>query len=67
MIAPRSPDPWCRWWGNMAAHLSSGRVNLNILREAARKELRVFLDKCAGSKVDVLRPTETGAPEVHDQ
>lgn len=35
----------------MAAHLSSGRVNLNILREAARKELRVFLDKCAGSKV----------------
>lgn len=35
----------------MAAHLSYGRVNLNILREAARKELREFLDKCAGSKV----------------
>lgn len=36
---------------NMAAHLSYGRVNLNILREAARKDLREFLDKCAGSKV----------------
>ena len=35
----------------MAAHLSYGRVNLNILREAARKELREFLDKCAVSKV----------------
>ena len=35
----------------MAAHLTNGRVNLNILREAARKELREFLDKCAGSKV----------------
>lgn len=35
----------------MAAHLSYGKVNLNILREAARKELREFLDKCAGSKV----------------
>ena len=38
----------------MAAHLSYGRVNLNILREAARKELREFLDKCAGSKVRCL-------------
>lgn len=35
----------------MAAHLSYGKVNLNILREAARKDLREFLDKCAGSKV----------------
>uniref|UniRef100_A0A674ERE2 Vacuolar protein sorting-associated protein 33A n=1 Tax=Salmo trutta TaxID=8032 RepID=A0A674ERE2_SALTR len=34
----------------MSAHLSYGRVNLNILREAARKELREFLDKCGGSK-----------------
>ncbi|KAG2470494.1 VP33A protein, partial [Polypterus senegalus] len=34
----------------MAAHLSYGRVNLNVLREAARKELREFLDRCAGSK-----------------
>lgn len=35
----------------MAAHLSSGRVNLTLLREAGRRELREFLDKCAGSKV----------------
>uniref|UniRef100_F5H7N5 VPS33A core subunit of CORVET and HOPS complexes n=1 Tax=Homo sapiens TaxID=9606 RepID=F5H7N5_HUMAN len=34
----------------MAAHLSYGRVNLNVLREAVRRELREFLDKCAGSK-----------------
>lgn len=37
--------------GKMAAHLSYGRVNLNVLREAVRRELREFLDKCAGSKV----------------
>ena len=41
----------CCWHRKMASHLSYGRVNLNILREAARKELREFLDKCAGSKV----------------
>lgn len=35
----------------MATHLSSGRVNLTALREAGRRELREFLDKCAGSKV----------------
>ena len=35
----------------MAAHLSYGRVNLNVLREAVSRELREFLDKCAGSKV----------------
>lgn len=46
----------------MAAHLSYGRVNLNILREAARKELREFLDKCAGSKV-----TDTRKYEKHDR
>eukprot|EP00069_Balaena_mysticetus_P013407 bmy_01452T0 len=34
----------------MATHLSYGRVNLNVLREAVRRELREFLDKCAGSK-----------------
>ncbi|KAB0357052.1 hypothetical protein FD754_001208 [Muntiacus muntjak] len=37
----------------MAAHLSYGRVNLNVLREAVRRELREFLDKCAGSKAIV--------------
>lgn len=36
---------------NMATHLSCGRVNMNVLREAMRIELREFLDKCAGSKV----------------
>lgn len=35
----------------MAAHLSSGRVNLTALREAGRRELREVLDKCAGTKV----------------
>lgn len=55
----------------MAAHLSSGRVNLTALREAGRRELREFLDKCAGSKVSgggrgrSARPTDRppgGAP-----
>uniref|UniRef100_A0A7N6A8T7 Vacuolar protein sorting-associated protein 33A n=1 Tax=Anabas testudineus TaxID=64144 RepID=A0A7N6A8T7_ANATE len=44
----------------MAAHLSYGKVNLNILREAARKELREFLDKCAGSKAIVWDEYLTG-------
>uniref|UniRef100_A0A8C7CXE9 Vacuolar protein sorting-associated protein 33A n=1 Tax=Oncorhynchus kisutch TaxID=8019 RepID=A0A8C7CXE9_ONCKI len=44
----------------MSAHLSYGRVNLNILREAARKELREFLDKCAGSKAIVWDEYLTG-------
>lgn len=39
----------------MAAHLSSGRVNLTALREAGRRELREVLDKCAGTKVRGLR------------
>ncbi|CAB4017268.1 Vacuolar sorting-associated 33A, partial [Paramuricea clavata] len=34
----------------MAAHLSGGRVNIGLLREAARKELLNCLDKCPGSK-----------------
>lgn len=40
----------------MAAHLSSGRVPLTALREAGRRELRAFLDKCAGSKVGAAPP-----------
>uniref|UniRef100_A0A8B9GBU4 Vacuolar protein sorting-associated protein 33A n=1 Tax=Amazona collaria TaxID=241587 RepID=A0A8B9GBU4_9PSIT len=44
----------------MAAHLSSGRVNLNALREAGRRELREFLDKCAGSKAIVWDESLTG-------
>ncbi|XP_010895608.1 vacuolar protein sorting-associated protein 33A isoform X1 [Esox lucius] len=44
----------------MSAHLSYGRVNLNILREAARKDLREFLDKCAGSKAIVWDEYLTG-------
>ncbi len=35
----------------MAAHLSGGRVNIGLVREAARKELLNCLDKCPGSKV----------------
>uniref|UniRef100_A0A671G4P6 VPS33A core subunit of CORVET and HOPS complexes n=1 Tax=Rhinolophus ferrumequinum TaxID=59479 RepID=A0A671G4P6_RHIFE len=44
----------------MAAHLSYGRVNLNVLREAVRRELREFLDKCAGSKAIVWDEYLTG-------
>ncbi|XP_048370449.1 vacuolar protein sorting-associated protein 33A [Sphaerodactylus townsendi] len=44
----------------MAAHLSSGRVNLTALREACRRELREFLDKCAGSKAIVWDEYLTG-------
>ncbi|XP_067911139.1 vacuolar protein sorting-associated protein 33A isoform X2 [Heterodontus francisci] len=44
----------------MAAHLSYGRVILNNLREAARKELREFLDKCEGSKAIVWDEYLTG-------
>ncbi|KAG1714266.1 Vacuolar protein sorting-associated protein 33A [Nymphon striatum] len=36
-----------------AAHLSSGRVNINLIREAARRELLEFLDKCVGTKAIV--------------
>ncbi|KAI2664098.1 Vacuolar protein sorting-associated protein 33A [Labeo rohita] len=44
----------------MASHLYCGRVNLNILREAARKDLREFLDKCSGSKAIVWDEYLTG-------
>ncbi|MEE6504020.1 hypothetical protein FKM82_005048 [Ascaphus truei] len=44
----------------MSAHLSCGRVNLNVLREAVRRELREFLDKCAGSKAIVWDEYLTG-------
>ncbi|XP_060049133.1 vacuolar protein sorting-associated protein 33A isoform X3 [Erinaceus europaeus] len=47
-------------WAKMAAHLSYGRVNLNVLREAVRRELREFLDKCAGSKAIVWDEYLTG-------
>lgn len=50
----------CGWWSKMAAHLSYGRVNLNVLREAVRRELREFLDKCAGSKAIVWDEYLTG-------
>ena len=36
----------------MASHLSSGRVNLAVLRESYRRELLDCLDKCTGSKVN---------------
>ncbi|XP_072921664.1 vacuolar protein sorting-associated protein 33A isoform X1 [Hemitrygon akajei] len=44
----------------MATHLNYGRVVLNNLREAARKELREFLDKCEGSKAIVWDEYLTG-------
>ena len=33
------------------AHLSSGRVNLALVREGIRRQLLKCLDKCPGSKV----------------
>lgn len=36
---------------NNASHLSSGPINLGLLREDSRRELIRLLDKCAGSKV----------------
>ena len=33
------------------AHLSSGRVNLALMREGVRRQLLKCLDKCPGSKV----------------
>ncbi|KAM6340711.1 vacuolar protein sorting-associated protein 33A isoform 3-T3 [Alca torda] len=51
----------------MAAHLSSGRVNLTALREAGRRELREFLDKCAGSKVRAGPRGPGPGPPTHRQ
>ncbi len=39
----------------MASHLTSGRVNLGVLRETYRRELLECLDKCIGSKVNIYR------------
>lgn len=35
----------------MFPHLSSWRVNLTLLQEAANKDLLSILDKCEGTKV----------------
>ena len=39
--------------GNNASYLTTGPVNLNLIREDSRKELIDLLDKCAGSKVSI--------------
>ncbi len=39
----------------MASHLTSGRVNLGVLRESYRRELLECLDKCVGSKVRLMQ------------
>nr|XP_002737715.1 PREDICTED: vacuolar protein sorting-associated protein 33A [Saccoglossus kowalevskii] len=44
----------------MATHLSSGRVNIAVLREAARRELLDCLDKCVGAKALVWDEQLTG-------
>ncbi|CAN8015991.1 unnamed protein product [Ixodes persulcatus] len=44
----------------MAAHLASGRVNVALLREAARRELVELLDKCIGTKAIVWDETLVG-------
>lgn len=56
------PAVTCAGGAAMAAHLSSGRVNLTALREAGRRELREFLDKCAGSKVGTAGPRGRRGP-----
>ena len=35
----------------MSSHLSSGKINLAILRELYRRELVELLDSCTGKKV----------------
>eukprot|EP00794_Sanderia_malayensis_P018179 gene18179-19993_t len=42
------------------AHLSSGKVNLALVREAARRELLSCLDRCPGSKAIVWDEKLTG-------
>lgn len=44
----------------MAAHLSGGRVNIGLIREAARRELLNCLDKCPGSKVKCMNLSSKG-------
>ncbi|XP_028415170.1 vacuolar protein sorting-associated protein 33A-like [Dendronephthya gigantea] len=44
----------------MAAHLTGGRVNIGLLREAARRELLSCLDECEGSKALVWDDELTG-------
>ncbi|XP_046840595.1 vacuolar protein sorting-associated protein 33A-like [Xenia sp. Carnegie-2017] len=44
----------------MAAHLSRGRINVGLIREAARRELLNCLDKCPGSKALVWDNQLTG-------
>jgi hypothetical protein len=41
----------------MASHLSSGPVNLGVLRESYRRELLECLDRCTGSKVNNVSST----------
>lgn len=36
------------------SHLSSGRVNVGLLRECSRRELLMCLDKHPGSKVSLM-------------
>nr|XP_054928610.1 vacuolar protein sorting-associated protein 33A-like isoform X2 [Dermacentor andersoni] len=43
----------------MAAHLANGRVNVALLREAARRELIELLDKCNGTKWKQLKSRNT--------
>ncbi|XP_061405425.1 vacuolar protein sorting-associated protein 33A isoform X1 [Lethenteron reissneri] len=44
----------------MASHLASGRLNLGVLREAARRRLLQILDKLSGSKAIVWDESLTG-------
>ncbi|KAK2193496.1 hypothetical protein NP493_12g08025 [Ridgeia piscesae] len=44
----------------MASHLSSGRINLAVLRESYRRELLECLDRCTGSKALVWDDALTG-------
>lgn len=50
----------------MASHLSSGRINVSVVRESYRREFLELLDKCHGTKVaiNLKRKRDAFVPEV---
>lgn len=45
----------------MASHLSSGRINLSVVRESYRREFLELLDKCHGTKVAIYLKRKSDA------
>lgn len=38
----------------MSSHLTRGKLNIGLVQEKARKELLDLLDKCDGTKVNMI-------------